>query len=224
MSFLYEDRLSDSPFVETVWHTWTERNGCYMASADGNWDLLISRQDTTANVLLCGPTTKATPVHYGEGVECIGIRFKLGTFMPHLPTNHLLNAGTMLHEGSGKSFWLGGSTWQLPDYENVDTFVDWLVRADLLVRDPVVDAVLQGQTEYVSPRSVQRHFLRTTGLPQRYIHYIERARQAAALLEQGVSILDTVHQAGYADQSHLTKALKRLIGQTPAQIAHISKP
>jgi AraC-like DNA-binding protein len=38
-------------------------------------------------------------------------------------------------------------------------------------------------------------------------------------LRQGVSILDTVEQAGYADQPHLTRSLKRLIGQTPAQLA-----
>jgi methylphosphotriester-DNA--protein-cysteine methyltransferase len=38
------------------------------------------------------------------------------------------------------------------------------------------------------------------------------------LLQQGVSILDTVDQAGYFDQPHLTRALKHLMGQTPAQI------
>jgi methylphosphotriester-DNA--protein-cysteine methyltransferase len=38
-------------------------------------------------------------------------------------------------------------------------------------------------------------------------------------LKQGVSILDTVHEAGYFDQAHLTRSLKYLIGQTPAKIA-----
>jgi hypothetical protein len=37
-------------------------------------------------------------------------------------------------------------------------------------------------------------------------------------LKQGVSILDTVYQAGYFDQAHLTRSLKYLIGQTPGQI------
>jgi AraC-like DNA-binding protein len=222
MSFLYEERLSDSPFVQTIWHTWTECHGCYLASADGSWDLLI-RQDATTTVLLCGPTTKATPVSYAEGVECLGIRFQLGTCLPHLPTNQLLDAGTMLYEGTSPSFWLGDSSFQFPDYENADTFVDQLVRADLLVRDPVVDAVLQGHLPDLSPRSVQRHFLRTIGLPQRSLRSIERAQQAALLLQQGVSIQDTVFQAGYVDQAHLTKSVKRLTGQTPAQIAWMRK-
>jgi methylphosphotriester-DNA--protein-cysteine methyltransferase len=53
------------------------------------------------------------------------------------------------------------------------------------------------------------------------LEQIERAQQAAALLEQGVSLLDVVYQVGYADQPHMTRSLKRFIGQTPAQIAHL---
>ena len=33
--------------------------------------------------------------------------------------------------------------WQLPDFENADTFVEHLVRRDVLVRDPLVTAVIQ---------------------------------------------------------------------------------
>ena len=34
------------------------------------------------------------------------------------------------------------------------------------------------------------------------------------LLEQGVPILDTVHQMGYADQPHLTRSMRRLAGRS----------
>jgi methylphosphotriester-DNA--protein-cysteine methyltransferase len=40
-------------------------------------------------------------------------------------------------------------------------------------------------------------------------------------LQQGKSILDTVHEAGYFDQAHMTKALKYFMGQTPTQILRI---
>jgi AraC-like DNA-binding protein len=52
----------------------------------------------------------------------------------------------------------------------------------------------------------------------------EGARYATHLLQQGASILDTVEQAGYYDQPHLTRSLTRLIGQTPAQIREKSRP
>ena len=47
------------------------------------------------------------------------------------------------------------------------------------------------------------------------IHQIERARRAALLLQQGVPILDVVHQTGYYDQAHLTRSMQRFVGQTP---------
>jgi methylphosphotriester-DNA--protein-cysteine methyltransferase len=73
-------------------------------------------------------------------------------------------------------------------------------------------------------RSVQRRFLRATGLTRGTVDQIERARQTVTLLEQGVSIADAIYQAGYADQPHLTRSLKRFIGQTPRQIIYNSKP
>jgi methylphosphotriester-DNA--protein-cysteine methyltransferase len=52
---------------------------------------------------------------------------------------------------------------------------------------------------------------------------IQRARQAAALLEQGVSILDTVELAGYADQPHLTRSMRRFFGKTPTQVVGMAR-
>ncbi len=110
------------------------------------------------------------------------------------------------------------------NYENVETFVERLVREDLLVSDPVVKAVLAGQPPEMSLRTVRRRFLLATGLTYKVIAQIERAKQAADLLEQGVSLLETAYQAGYADQSHMTRSLKHFIGHTPAQIAQSRKP
>jgi methylphosphotriester-DNA--protein-cysteine methyltransferase len=60
--------------------------------------------------------------------------------------------------------------------------------------------------------------LRATGLTQDAIRQIERARRAADLLDRGESIAETVARAGYADQAHLTRSLKRFVGETPGQI------
>lgn len=109
----------------------------------------------------------------------------------------------------------------MPDYDDADTFVNRLERAGLVVHDPVVEAALSGRAE-LSSRSVQRRSLHATGLTQGTVRQIERVEQAKTLLEQGVAIADTVYLAGYADQPHLTRALKRLMGQTPAQIARAS--
>jgi hypothetical protein len=157
-------------------------------------------------------------LHFPADGEWLGIRFRLGTVMPHLPASTLVDDAVTLPEAGSRSFWLQGSAWQFPDFENADAFVDRLVRDGLLVREPVVAAAMRGGLHDLSLRSVQRRFLQTTGLSQSTVRQIERARQAMALLQQGASILDAVHAAGYYDQPHLTRSLKRFLGQTPAQI------
>jgi methylphosphotriester-DNA--protein-cysteine methyltransferase len=128
-----------------------------------------------------------------------------------------------LPEAAYHSFLLNGSAWQLPDFENVETFVDRLVRGDTLVRDPVVHAALQEQRLEVASRTVRHRFKQATGLTQGSIQQVERAQRAAALLQQGVSIPDTVYQAGYFDQPHLTRSLKHYVGHTPAEIVRMSQ-
>jgi AraC-like DNA-binding protein len=119
---------------------------------------------------------------------------------------------------ASRSFWLNGSAWEYPDFENADTFVARLVRKGIIVRDAGVEAALWSHPGRLSIRSTQRHFLRATGITYRTVRQIERARYATTLLKQGASILDTVYDAGYFDQPHLTRSLKTLIGQTPAEI------
>src|SRR5260370_12252980 len=156
-----------------------------------------------------GRETRATAVGDcpADG-EWLGIRLKLGTVLPLLPARTLVDATVTLPEATSNTFWLGGSAWQLPDYDNADTFVDWLVREGLLLRERVVEAALQGQVKDLSLSTIQRRFLRATGVTQSTARQIERARSATHLLQQGGSILSTLHQAGHFCQPHLTRSLK----------------
>lgn len=224
MSFVYEERGSDSPYVRTIWHTHSESTGCHLAVADGSWDLLVVRQGDDVHVEMAGPATRAAPIAYQQGAEYLGIRFAVGAFLPHLPPGHLVDAVLVLPRATGDSFWLDDTVFPLPTYEYVEAFVERLVRGRLLMRDDAVWAVERGDAAALSPRSVQRHYVCATGLTPGAHRQIERARGAAALLQQGVSILDTVDAMGYADQAHMTRALKRCTGRTPALLAQTHKP
>jgi AraC-like DNA-binding protein len=223
MLLTFDERPSDSPFVERIWSSYSERAGSFLSVAMCHWEMVVTRQYGETILTVRGPETKATPLHCsGEG-EWLGIRFKLGTFFPHLPASTLVDGAVNLPNAASRSFWLHGSAWQFPNFENADTFVERLVREGLLVRDPVVEAALHGQLKDLSLRTAQRHVLRTTGLTHSALRQIERARYATILLQQGVPILDVVYEGGYFDQPHLTRSLKYLIGQTPAQILDTSR-
>jgi AraC-like DNA-binding protein len=224
MLFRIEEKPSNSPFVERIWRTQGERAGLFISQSKVNTEIVLTRYKGKTTLTVRGPETKATFLDYQSiGAEFLGITFKLGAFMPHLLPKNLRDwRNVNLPEANSQAFWLQGSAWQFPNYENVDTFIARLVREGLLVTDPVVDTVLQGHSQALSIRSIQYRFLNATGLTNRTIQQITRARQAYALLEQGVSILDTVSEAGYADQPHLTRSVKRFFGQTPAQIAKLN--
>jgi AraC-like DNA-binding protein len=218
MLFQPEQRLSDSPFVERIWRTTSSSEGPFISLALSHWQMCIWTSEGKTHLTVRGPETKATEAYCPPDADFFGIIFKLGTFMPDMPSSQLVDAATDLPTESNRGFLLNSETWQFPDFENADTFVDQLVRADLLVHEPIVDAALQGYLKEKSLRSVQRSFLRATGMSHTAIRQIERARYAVSLLEQGATILDTIDLAGYYDQPHLTRALKYYAGLTPAQI------
>lgn len=224
MSILYEQRSSESPYVETITHGRTAGDGSTVRPAESRWHMVVARQDGNARMLVVGPWTTAGVASWTEGAEILWVRFGLGTFMPHLPAMNSLDTETVLPGAADRSFWLGGSAWPFPDPENVETFVERLVRDGVLVRDPIVNAALEGRPQGLSPRTLRHRFLRATGLSQSRIRGIERAGRAAALLRRGVSIPDTVHEEGYFDQPHMTRSLKRWVGHTPAQIVAASGP
>ena len=218
-------RPSDSPFVEQIWRSHSEGTYPFLSIAVSRLELVVGKLQGKITVTVRGPETRATPVGDSpDGGEWFGIILKPGAFLPHLPTRSLVDDSVNLPAASNNTFWLGGSAWQLPDYENADTFVDRLVRDGLLVRDPLIEDALQGHFNDLTPRSVQYRFLQSIGITQSAVRQIERARYATFLLQQGVSIPDTILQAGYYDQPHLTRSLKRFIGQTPAQLLHHSRP
>lgn len=219
MKLLYDViRPSDSPLVEMVWGSQIEGGGSFVSMAASRLEMVFTRQRDTITVTVRGPETRATHAPIPEDAEFLGITFRLGAYMPHLPTGQLIDGSINLPDASGSGFWLQGAAWQYPTYENADTFVARLIRQRLLAHEPIVEAALNGQFNALSPRSIQRRFLRATGITHGTMHQIERARRAMNLLQQGMPILDTVEQAGYYDQPHMTRALKLLIGQTPAQI------
>jgi hypothetical protein len=219
MFLTFEDRPSNSPYVERLWHSCSTTGGPFHSMAEGNLELVVTRLGGFTQVTLRGPVTQAATVCCPADGQWFAIRFRVGTYFPGLATSQLLN-GHNLHLPTTRDgrFWLEGEAWEIPGYENAEVFVTRLAKRGLITLEPVVEAAIEGAPQLLSRRSVQRHFLRATGITYAQFRKIERARHAVELLRNGTGVLDVVHNAGYFDQPHLTRSLKYLIGQTPTKI------
>jgi len=219
MFIVFDDnRPSDSPFIERVWRCHSEGAGMFVSVATSHWDLVVTRLRGTLTVTLKGPETRAREVSCPADGEWLGIRFKAGAFMPQQPLSSFVDGDLDLSSGP-RTFRLDGRAWEYPSFENAETFVARLARAGLVVRDAAVAAALDGDRQALSRRSTQRRFLHATGMSHSALRQIERARYATNLLRGGASIGDTVEEAGFFDQAHLTRSLGKLIGLTPARLA-----
>jgi len=224
--FTFEEMRSSSAHVSGAWRTSSdpEPEGAFLSVAVTQWEIVVTRQAMGTWVTLRGPESRATAAPIPPDAEFFGISFTLGTFMPALDPRRLVDRSLTLPMASAAAFWLDGSAWELPGPGNADVFVDRLVRDGLLVHDPLVPAALgdrpdaERELQDLSTRSVERRVARATGLTRGTIRQIRRAEGAVELLSRGVPAPEVARQAGYTDQPHLTRSLRRFVGQTPSEI------
>src|ERR1043166_2585930 len=142
MFFVFDDRPSDSPFVERVWQAHSKRAGVFHSVAACHWEMVVTRLRGQTYLTVRGPETKATTLDCSADGEWLGIRFALGTFMPMFPARTLLDHHDVnLPDASRRAFWLNGSAWEYPDFEDAECFVKRLVHDGLIVVDHSVKAV-----------------------------------------------------------------------------------
>lgn len=216
---VFDGRPSDSPFVERVWRSYSIRAGTFLSVAASKCGIVFSRHREKLRVTLRGPETKATFAECPEDGEWFGIVFAMGTYFPEYPAAMLMNRHDLdLPQVTSRRFWLLGRSWEVPDFNNAENFVAQLMRSGVITHDPSVSLILRGEGINLSRRTTQRHFLHATGMTYDKYRQIERARYALSLLRQGASVVDAAYQAGYFDQAHLTRSLRRFAGDTPARI------
>jgi AraC-like DNA-binding protein len=85
--------------------------------------------------------------------------------------------------------------------------------ADRLADPPSLDDLARELG--MNPFALVRSFRAETGLPPHaYVNHL-RVRLARQLLDSGVAPADVAARAGFADQAHLTRHFKRVVGVPP---------
>jgi hypothetical protein len=219
MSFVRQVRPFDSPIVESVTQTQFTTAGEVLMQPDGCWDIAIFNVGGQRFVLRTGMTTRPDLVDYNAGDEILTISFRPSAFMPLMPGEVMRNEGVVL-DGFGRSdFWIGTDVREIPTLETVDVFVDRLVRDGIIESNDVVASIIDGHPKAMSERTMQRHFLKTTGLTYKHFTLIQRAQKAVSLLRMGQKAADVAFALGYTDQAHMINSLRQIMGQTAGEIA-----
>ncbi|MCZ4550871.1 AraC family transcriptional regulator [Williamsia sp. 1138] len=123
-----------------------------------------------------------------------------------------------------------------PSGESFDTVADlfdrwsrqWTVDDEGVLINQIVDAVENengprrvgdlAASVNMSTRALQRLTIHRTGLSPKWLIQRRRLQDAALALRRGdSSIADVAAQLGYADQAHLAREFKAVIGQTPSE-------
>ncbi|NUT31581.1 MAG: helix-turn-helix domain-containing protein [Hamadaea sp.] len=218
MGLRFETRESDSPWIDTVWTCTSEHVTEMTSVAAVSWGLVFWEREGRAFAAVTGPETRTGTALVPEGATFVGIEFAVGTSLRAVPTPLLVDGGVELPDVTRHSFRLDGGRWETPGPDDAEALVGRLIRAGVLLRDPLVAEVRRGVLTEVSTRTVERRFRAASGLTQGAVRQIERARTAAALLAADVPIADVVARLDYFDAPHLARALRRYVGRTAQQL------
>jgi DNA-binding XRE family transcriptional regulator len=205
--------------LERVWTATCDSPTDFSSVAKATPMIAIARIAGTTTVTLRGPETRATTVSCPPDAEYLGVELSLGTYLPMFPPAGSPTSRTR----RCRSCRTAGSCWTTAPGRcrrrrtSTCSSTVWSAPA---CSSALVEVLRHGDTGHRVPeRTAQSRFVRAVGLSRRTLQAIERARHAAQLLTTGTAIADVVHEAGYHDQPHLTRALRQLIGQTPAVLA-----
>lgn len=217
-SGLYEERRLDSPHIECVWQARAVRDERYLVPAVEHWDIWFAHQPDGEQVAsLSGPTLGHRWVRSVVGEHGWGVQLRAHVVVPGASKRLILGGEQRLPVEEGRVT-IANHRLPLPQYDELEAFVDRLLELDVLRADEDVRRALSGDDTGYSERHWQRRVRATTGLTRKQIAQLERAREAFALLMEGVTPAECAVRCGFSDQAHLTRSLGALHGQTPARI------
>ncbi|WP_163568716.1 hypothetical protein [Fodinicola feengrottensis] len=132
--------------------------------------IAFARNGDKWTVHVRGPETRATHLTCPEGWEFFGVELQfVGAYLPLFPPSGLANLNdALLPTLSGDRILLDNRDWEMPTKQNVDVFVNRLVRAGLLIFDPLVEEIRHGERpRAMSERIAQIRFRRAVGVSRR---------------------------------------------------------
>jgi AraC-like DNA-binding protein len=220
-----------APYVDHYWFSARATAPAIQLLPDGRVDLVIARTSSQAACTVYGSVTAQTRLDLTPGACYVGVQFRPGqarhvlaasaweltnaavngTDALQLALTMALDARTPLEMVAALDAALQR---RLIEMQPAVTRVDRIVAQIEAARGQITIAQLADKFA-VSRRQIERDVLAAVGLAPKAYASILRFRHAAELLQGGAPLPDAAVVAGYADQSHLSRAIRRYTGLTP---------
>lgn len=207
----FQHRSADSNLIERAWTSRSGDTSRMTSVARAHWDFVFWEGPDGRHAGIQGPESMASEAPVPPQTEFVGVRLALGVLIPKLPPSQLVDRFVALPV-DGRWLHLGGERFAIPSYAQAEDFVALLVAKGLLV-------VAEQPGERATERTRQRHHLNAIGLSRRTVQQITRAQDAAVRLQSGEPPAAVAQDAGYFDQPHLARSLRRFIGPSATELA-----
>lgn len=234
--------------IEAVWLSLAKQASTHRVLPDGRCDIILRFCVSTGpikhiSVVVTGPTTAHYDVPVEPGMGFAGIRLRPGFFQRVLGFKPISMQGKTLVGDAAISACPALATLCI-EADAPETLQDRLI-AFVRGRIDYDSASLPRQTRRIlgtfhassgrlpvqdiaqmhglSARSVQRIVLDATGLPPKsYARILQFHRALRLLRDHRLNPPEAAFEAGYVDQAHMTHALRRFGGLSPARLADVT--
>jgi AraC-like DNA-binding protein len=222
-----------------VSHYWFSRGGAatHVILPDGCVDLVVASSERASTVWVYGTATQRTTLSTDPAKRYLGVRFLPGQARHFLT----MSAGELTDSAeqvSGQdALGLAGAPWCAAGARDVFQGLDALLLGVLARRTPrrlALDRVLQrlhdtphgslaalAADSGLSRRQLERQCRTHVGVAPAQFAMIRRCHRVLSALSQapaGLSLVTLAAVTGYADQSHMTRELRRFTGLTPGAL------
>lgn len=234
------DRRHDP--VETMWSFRADADRTFLVLPDGRADVILRFRFTPNGgcedvvPIVTGPSSKAhaVPVRAGDGF--VGMRMRPGRSLlrgraADLRDRRLVGGEALERIGARVPApqrtdgvrRLKGVLTELADRTRVIEVPDLDGALDLLHLAGGRSAVEElASSTAIDVRRLHRMFTMRVGLTPQLYAAVLRFQRAVRLRKRGLTPSQTAHEAGYADQAHMTRAFRHHGGFTPARMPDIA--
>jgi AraC-like DNA-binding protein len=214
MSAHYAERPGTHRAVAAVWMSSTAQTSSALVAADGCFDLIVRANDRDISAFIYRPVPHAHHALAEAGDRFIGVRLQPGwgaALLAHADLLETVERRAIEDASALESLVARAVDAHKKQPDIVGAFIEEARAAAGTLR-------LTARTSTTHERELQRACQTWLGMTPKAFLRIERIWAARNAIQRGIPLAIVAAEFGYADQAHLTREARHLLGMTPREL------